>query len=238
MKLFLILLLVFLTTSCHTDSDWYLDVQARAEKFGYGYEEYDIITEDGYISKLMRIPYSDANQGVGSKRPILFSHQIYDSGEAFTRLGNDGSPAFYLADQGYDVWLFNLRGNSFSRNHATLNPSLDRDFWEYYLDDVRYDYISCINHILSVTGSEKLVVIAHSFGATTLSISLALEPDYFEQTVSLAILAATPLNLAYTKSPLFTLLGMYPVILDSLWNMGVNYFTDTNPITAFMVYQV
>jgi len=38
--------------------------------------------------------------------------------------------AFLLADQGYDVWLGNVRGNSYCRSHVKLS-SRSRDFWQF-----------------------------------------------------------------------------------------------------------
>ena len=41
--------------------------------------------------------------------------------------------AFLLADSGFDVWLANSRGNTYSRRHKSLKPS-DKAFWQWRLD--------------------------------------------------------------------------------------------------------
>ena len=40
------------------------------------------------------------------------------------------APAFFLANQGYDVWLGNNRGNRFSNGHTLLDTS-SREYWEF-----------------------------------------------------------------------------------------------------------
>ena len=39
--------------------------------------------------------------------------------------------AYILANAGYDIWLGNARGNSYSRAHVKLNPDTDREFWDF-----------------------------------------------------------------------------------------------------------
>ncbi len=57
-------------------------------------------------------------------------------------MNGEDSPAFEFVKRNYDVWLFNIRGNTFSRQHETLDPALDPEYWDYTLDDIRYDFMA------------------------------------------------------------------------------------------------
>ena len=61
---------------------------------------------------------------------------------------------------GYDVWLPNMRGNSYSRNHTTLDPDLP-EFWQFGFEESGLvDYPETIDFILEKTpGQEDLFFI-------------------------------------------------------------------------------
>ncbi|KAB7499657.1 Lipase member M [Armadillidium nasatum] len=87
------------------------------QSFGYPAEVHHVTTEDGYILELHRIPYG-VNGPSEEVRPVAFLQH--------------GLLTYIMADAGYDVWLNNVRGNVFSKNHTTLDPHVDKEeFWAF-----------------------------------------------------------------------------------------------------------
>ena len=65
-----------------------------------------------------------------------------------------GGVAFRLAERGYDVWLGNYRGNTYSRAHISLNADVDAAFWEFTWDEMaKYDLPAELNYVLEKTGT-------------------------------------------------------------------------------------
>lgn len=66
--------------------------------------------------------------------------------------------AFVLADEGYDVWLVNNRGNKYSGIHTKYNW-WDKKYWDYSIDElVKYDVPAVVDLVLAETGWEKVAV--------------------------------------------------------------------------------
>lgn len=110
------------------------------EKNGFKFEEHSIVTNDGYILRLFRIPghEHEPNQHSGReiKSPIMLQHGFADSADAFIMNTVDKAPAFMASRAGYDVWLGNLRGNKYSREHQRFDPEKNKqEFFDYSFID-------------------------------------------------------------------------------------------------------
>ncbi|XP_018020824.1 lipase 3-like [Hyalella azteca] len=73
--------------------------------------------------------------------------------------------SYILADAGYDVWLGNFRGNTYSRNHTSLNPDSDESFWHFSRDEMSdYDVPAMIDHIITQTDHRQVIILGYSQG--------------------------------------------------------------------------
>ncbi|EFN63585.1 Lipase 3 [Camponotus floridanus] len=106
------------------NTDSILDTPEMIRKAGYPAESHVVMTEDGYLLTLHRIP------GGNDSLPVLVQHGLFCSSADWVVLGKGKAFAYLLADQGYDVWLGNFRGNTYSKAHIFLSP-LNTTFWNF-----------------------------------------------------------------------------------------------------------
>ncbi|XP_061709900.1 lipase 3-like [Cydia pomonella] len=174
-------------------------------KYGYSVETHETVTEDGYVLTLMRIP----NDG-----PVVFlMHGVFGSADDFLLSGPDSSIAYFLAREGYDVWLGNARGSKHSRRHQYLTTSSAK-FWDISWHEIGYyDLPAMIDYTLNKTGQIKLRYIGFSQGTTCFWVMASERPAYNEK-VSLMI-ALAPIGYLYNiKSPFARVLHLIPIIIN------------------------
>ncbi|CAH1971161.1 unnamed protein product [Acanthoscelides obtectus] len=139
---------------------------------GYPIEKHNVLTEDGYILVLYRIPSS--NKDNTKRQPVIIQHGIQGSA-AFWVLHDRKSIGLFLVDHGYDVWLPTIRGSAESTGHVNMTTK-DPAYWDFGLDELAlYDMVAYIEYVAKVTNQKgNIIYIGHSMG-TTISYIYASE---------------------------------------------------------------
>uniref|UniRef100_A0A8C2VCX2 Lipase family member J n=2 Tax=Chinchilla lanigera TaxID=34839 RepID=A0A8C2VCX2_CHILA len=170
--------------------------------WGYPDEEYNIVTEDGYILCLYRIPYGKTNNNNSARRLVVYlQHGLLSSASNWVSNLPNNSLGFILADAGYDVWMGNSRGNTWSRKHMYLQTD-SQEFWAFSFDEMaKYDLPASIDFIVKRTGQEEIFYIGHSQGTTIAFIAFSTIPKIAKR-IKVFFALAPVFSVAHTKSPL------------------------------------
>lgn len=147
------------------DSIFSLDAQ---KYWGYRCDEHEIITEGGWILKAHRI--SDPRRAGPPGYPVILQHGILCNSSHFF-VCEERSMAFWLVDQGYDVWATNIRAN-FEAGHTEYTRN-DPRFWAFGIKELAYDLRDVIEFITGATGRPRVAYVGHSQGAGSMYIALS-----------------------------------------------------------------
>lgn len=203
------------------------DEMIRAE--GYPAEVHTVVTEDGYILTLHRIPHGRNNADKTNKPVVFLQHGLLCSSADWVMAMPSKGLGYILADAGYDVWLGNYRGNTYSRNHTYLEPK-DKIFWDFTWDEMaKYDIPAEITKVLEVTGQSDLQYIGHSMGTTAFMAMHHYRLDIAAK-VRLAHFLAPVASVGYMESPIAWIAkidGILGAILDLL---GIGEFLPSNTL--------
>lgn len=169
----------------------FLILQAdRVREHGYPAEVHMVETEDNYVIGMFRIPYSHKLQNQNTKRPaILLQHGLTSCSDAWILSGPDDALAFLLVDAGYDVWMGNARGNTYSRNNTRLSTNHPY-FWRFSWHEIGViDMATMIDYIIATTGETAVHYTGHSQGTTVFFVLMSERPEYNEKIKTAHLLA-------------------------------------------------
>ena len=142
---------------------------------GYIANQYIVKTDDNYYLTLYRIR-SRNTPANSSKKVVFLQHGLFDSAHTWINNLANQSLGFILADAGYDVFLGNSRGSTYSRGHAQLDPKYAK-YWAFSYDEmVKFDLPTSINFVVKEAGLEKIFYVGHS--QVSLSLTLLIFSYY------------------------------------------------------------
>ncbi|KAF9412148.1 hypothetical protein HW555_009278 [Spodoptera exigua] len=187
-------------TSLLDNPDIVLSVPGIITRHGYICETHTVISQ-GYVLNVHRIPRSRSHSDVSSKT-VLLQHGLFASSADWIMNGPGKGLAYVLADAGYDVWMTNIRGNRYSKDHVWYKTNSE-EYWDFSWHEVAlYDVPAVIDYIMEIKGTDsKISYIGHSMGTTILFAMLTLRPEY-NNILTAGFALAPVVYLSDMKSPL------------------------------------
>ncbi|KAJ8718192.1 hypothetical protein PYW07_006122 [Mythimna separata] len=210
------------------NEDATMSIDAILVKYGYRVEKHEVVTEDGYVLTMFRIP---------SSGPAVFlMHGLLGSADDYIIAGPASGLAYLLAQHGYDVWMGNARGCKHSRRHTRLTPS-DAQFWDFSWHEIGvYDLPAMIDYVLRKRNLKSLKYIGHSQGTTAFFVMASEKPENNAK-VSVMVALSPVVFMSKVRSPIVRLLAPG----TSIWH-GVSkslglyeFLPDNNVISALKV---
>jgi lysosomal acid lipase/cholesteryl ester hydrolase len=216
------------------DADAGLNVKQIIQKRGYAVEEHKVTTSDRYVLTMYRLPksYDETQRNVSAapnKPAVYLIHGLLDSSYAYVLNFRAQSLAYILADAGYDVWLGNNRGTTWSREHLDFNPDKDDAYWDFSWDDMgRYDLPAMINYVLNVSKRPTLSYIGHSEGTTQAFVGFTYNQEVAKRVSYFGAMAPVAF-LGDSESEIFNLLA-HTYVDKFVTAFGVREFLMRSPL--------
>lgn len=182
---------------------------------GFVTESQQVVTDDGYILTLYRIPGTIEKPDPAGKPVVLLSHGLESTMMQWVFTNPEDAPAFNLARAGYDVWLGNNRGNNYANRHVKFD-SHSWDYWNFSWEEMgTKDTPALVEAIRRATGVKKISYVAHSEGGTQILAGASLIPDFYKEAFNLCVMMAPVSTMRYSEVPVFVFLSQ-PVMINLL----------------------
>ncbi|KAG7090991.1 hypothetical protein E1B28_010058 [Marasmius oreades] len=179
--------------------------------YGYTPEEHVVLTKDGYLLGLHRLPTrkdeENNHPGTSTGKPVVYLHHgLLMNSEVWVCLtAEDRTLPFVLVEQGYDVWLGNNRGNKYSKKSIHHGPNTP-PFWDFSIDDFAWhDIPDSIEYILDITKAPKVSYVGFSQGTAQAFAALSIHPQLNEK-----------INVFIALAPALSPAGLATSIVDGL----------------------
>ncbi|XP_033003952.1 lysosomal acid lipase/cholesteryl ester hydrolase-like [Lacerta agilis] len=181
----------------HLNPQEFMTIPEIIQYWEYPSEEYAILTEDGYYLQANRIPHGiNCSEKTGHRSVVLLVADLFLEGRSWIANLPCNSLGFILADAGYDVWILNNRGTTWSRRHKRFSI-FQKEFWNFSFHEMAiYDIPAAINFILQKTKQKSLYYIGHSQGGALGLIAFSTMPQL-----------AKKVKLFMAFAPAYTLVG-------------------------------
>lgn len=219
--------------NCWHNPNVFSNTEDIVQRNGYTITPYQIETSDGYRIQFFRIGKKESDPQ--DKQPVFLQHGMATESTFWVAISNR-SLALTLVDNDYDVWLGNIRGNRYGRNHTKFSTD-DKKFWDYSIDDIGLIDIPAMLDVVSKETNQKIIYIGHSMG-TTGAFMFASDMKNEADKKLLAIIAVSPS--AYLKDMTYLryiIPLLYPVSVNlekTISSLNINTLTASPEISNML----
>ncbi|CAL8080473.1 unnamed protein product [Orchesella dallaii] len=169
---------------------------------GYFLEMYNVTTDDGYILLVHRITGGPHSPRAYGKPTVYLHHGMFGASDNWLFQNGDRNLPFKLADAGYDVWILNVRGTTYSLGHTSLNSETDLKYWDFCWHEMGiYDIPAVLDKIEEITGNEKVYYVGYSMGTTAYFVALSEIPALNDRFIAAFMLSPVAFN-GHATNPL------------------------------------